>query len=95
MDERNERAALIAMICGLVSIFIFPILFGTLGIVLGYTVMSRIDDKESHAYSTARIGLIAGVVGLALWVVTLASMGFLGIDQGVLAGNPGETPSAF
>lgn len=94
MKENIEGLAVAAMVCGLVSILVFPLLFGVVGIGLGLWVTNNLEDKESRAYSNARIGIIAGIVGLALWIITLALMGMLGIDTSALLGSP-QGPSAF
>lgn len=96
MDENVEKVSIVALVCGLISIFIFPLLFGTAGIVLGYTVMSRVEDKTSRSYANGRIGLIAGIVGIALWFITLATMGLFGLNPNSLLGGAGSSgPSAF
>jgi uncharacterized membrane protein HdeD (DUF308 family) len=86
--------SVVSLICGLISIFVFPMAFGGAAIIMGVMVMQRVDDKESREYGNARIGIIAGIVGIVLWIVTLFTMGYMGIDTGNLFG--GQTPqSAF
>jgi uncharacterized membrane protein HdeD (DUF308 family) len=95
MEKKLERLGLASLICGLVSIFIFPLAFGSAAIVMGYLVMQRIEDRESRAYGNARIGIIAGIIGIVLWIITLVAMGYLGGDMGNLFGGTPKPESAF
>lgn len=95
MEKNVDSLSVAALICGLVSIFIFPLLFGITGIGLGLWVMGNVEDKGSRAYANGRIGVIAGTVGLVLWVLTLAAMGILGFDANSLLGAGDQPHSAF
>ena len=86
----TDKISLTALVCGIVSIFMFPLLFGGLGIALGIVGMSR-NEKGSTSYDLARAGLICGIVGLALWVLTVAIMNSLGITPNSLLGELGAS----
>ena len=90
----DESLGIVSLVCGLVSIFLFPLAFGGTAIIVGYLVMGR-NESDTRAYGNARIGMIAGIVGIVLWVATLASMGMMGIDVNSLFGSAfdGGTPA--
>lgn len=95
----DESLGIVALVCGLVSIFLFPIAFGGAAIIVGLMVMGR-NDSTSRAYANARIGLIAGIIGIVLWIVTLVSLNMIGFDansliNGSLGGDASNSQPAF
>lgn len=100
MDERNDnidKLAVAALVCGLTSIFIFPLAFGSAGIIFGLIVQDRLgkDARDSREYQNARLGIIFGIIGLVFWVVTLFAMNYLGFDANSLLGGTQQAQSAF
>ena len=99
MDENNtnssnEKLALAAFICGLISIFIFPLAFGSAGIIFGIMAQDRVE-KDSRAYQNARLGIIFGIIGIAFWIITLLAFNYLNADMTSLLGGSAQQPSAF
>jgi uncharacterized membrane protein HdeD (DUF308 family) len=92
--DKTERLALVGFICGLVSIFILPLAFGSAAIVFGIITTGR-AEKDSRAYTYARTGIVLGIVGLVLWVVALFTMSYLSIDLNGMLGISSPEPSAF
>ncbi|MDO4532556.1 MAG: DUF4190 domain-containing protein [Coriobacteriia bacterium] len=92
-NTSSEKLALAALICGITSIFIFPLAFGSAGIIFGILVQDRVE-KDSRAYQNARLGILFGIIGLALWVFTLATMNYLNVDLNSFFGTP-QKPPAF
>ena len=93
-NDRNEKLGLVAMICGIVSIFIFPLAFGAAAIIFGINVTGR-EEEGTRAYQNARLGIILGIVGLALWIISLIMFNYLSIDLTSMMGGSGSQPSAF
>lgn len=90
--QRNESVALASFICGIVSLFIFPLAFGGAAIIFGLLVQGRLDE-DSRALQNARLGIIFGIVGLVLWIASMAAMGLIGVDAGSFFGAPQEQPA--
>lgn len=93
-DNRNEKLGLVAMICGIVSIFIFPLAFGAAAIIFGVNVTGR-EEKGTRAYQNAQLGIILGIVGLVLWLVSLVMFNYLNLDINSLFGGSAPQQSAF
>ena len=55
-----------AMICGIISIFLFAIIMGPLGIILGAVAKSK--GNTSAAPTT---GIVCGVIGVVGWVLLM------------------------
>lgn len=92
-NANNEKLALASLICGLVSIFIFPLAFGSAGIIFGIMVQDRVE-KDSRAYQNARFGIIFGIIGLVFWVISLVMMNYVGFDANSFLGQS-QPQSAF
>ena len=93
-DNNDDKLATAALVCGLVSIFIFPLAFGAAAIIFGLIVQDRVEDQEVKAYQTARLGIIFGVIGIVFWIVSLFALNYIGIDMNSLMGTQ-EPQSAF
>ena len=93
-NTSSEKLAVAALVCGITSIFIFPLAFGSAGIIFGILVQDRVE-KDSRAYQNARLGIVFGIIGLSLWVFTLLTMNYLNIDVNSLFGGSPQEPLAF
>ena len=63
MNNNNNNAnSTASLICGLVSIFVLPFIFGIASIILGIIGISKEEEKKSSAVS----GIILGIIGV-LW----------------------------
>ena len=62
MDNNNSSSSTASLICGLVSIFILPFIFGIASIILGIIGISKQEEKKSSAVA----GIILGIIGV-LW----------------------------
>lgn len=93
-SRNNERLALAAFVCGIVSIFIFPLAFGSAGIIFGIMAQDRVE-RDTRAYQYARMGILLGIVGLALWVLALFMANYLSFDMNSFFGGTAPQPSAF
>ena len=93
-NSNNEKLAIAALVCGITSIFIFPLAFGSAGIIFGIMVQDRVE-QDSRAYQNARLGIVLGIIGIALWVGTLAMMNFTGLDVNAFLGGQAPQQSAF
>ena len=94
MEVNIDRLANVSLVCGIVSIFIFPMAFGGAAIIMGILVMERVETKDCRAYSNARLGIIFGIIGLALWLLMLAALNFAGFDMNSLVNLSGESTQA-
>ena len=74
-DENRvgNGAATASMVCGIIGLFIFGVVLGTLAIILGCIAIGQIDKEpekyKSNAKCQANAGLTLGLVGLILWVI--------------------------
>ncbi len=57
MYNGNNNLGLASLICGIVSIFIFPFIFGIVGVILGIVGISKQEDKKVYSI----IGIILGI----------------------------------
>ena len=101
MDENGnkitgneDKLALASLVCGITSIFIFPLAFGTAAIIFGLITQDRVE-RDSREWQNARLGIIFGIIGLVLWVVALAAYNYIGFDMNSLGGGTSQQPSAF
>ncbi|KAL3917580.1 MAG: hypothetical protein SGILL_004645 [Bacillariaceae sp.] len=67
-----------SMVCGIVGLFVFGVILGTVAVVMGSVAMSKIG-KEPERYRKSEkckaiAGLVCGIVGLVLWAVFLSLM---------------------
>ena len=92
-NSSNSKLALASFICGLISIFIFPLAFGGAAIIFGIMVKDRVE-RDSRDYQNARLGIVFGIIGIVFWVITLMTMNYLNFDLNSLMGN-GQPQSAI
>ncbi len=59
MDNKFSTASLV---CGIISFFIFPFIFGVVSIILGIIAFAKKENKKLFAI----IGILLGVVGI-IW----------------------------
>lgn len=94
-DSNNDgKLSIAALVCGIVSIFIFPLAFGAAAIIFGVVVQGRVE-KDSREYQYARLGIVLGIVGLVFWVISLAALNYLGFNANSLFGGTVEPQPAF
>lgn len=61
-NGNNNTCSIASLVCGIVSVFILPFIFGIIGVVLGIIGISKQEEKKACAV----IGIILGIVGV-LW----------------------------
>ena len=93
-NSNNEKLGVAALVCGVVSIFIFPLAFGGAAIVFGIMVQDR-AEKDTRAYQNARLGIVFGIIGIVFWLVSLATMNLIGFDLNSMLGLSPQEQSAF
>lgn len=62
--------AIASLVLGIVSFFLFPIITGTLGIILGV-----VAKNKGCSSGLATGGIACGIIGLALWLIMLVFVG--------------------
>ncbi len=71
-DKPAKPMAIAALVLGIVSLFLFPLATGTLGIVFGAIALKRIKANPSQeGRGMALAGLVCGIVGIALWLLLI------------------------
>lgn len=58
-NENNNGCSRGSLICSIVSFFIFPFIFGIIGVVLGIIGISNQEDKQGLAIAGIIIGIIS------------------------------------
>ena len=58
--------SILAIICGVVAILIFPIIFGPIGIILGVVARSRREPLWKVAIGVAVAGMVLGFILAAI-----------------------------
>lgn len=61
-NGNNSSSSIASLICGIVSFFILPFIFGIASIILGIIGISKHEEKTSYSV----IGIIFGIIGV-LW----------------------------
>ena len=73
--KKGNCMATAAMVCGIVGLFFFGVILGTLAVILGCVAKGQIDKEpgkyKSNAACQANTGLILGIVGLAIWAIII------------------------
>lgn len=70
MNNNNSSMSIASLICGIVSIFILPFIFGLASIILGIVGVSKQEEKKNCAIA----GIIIGIISI-LW--SFISVGIL------------------
>lgn len=60
--NNNNSSSIASLVCGIVSFFVLPFIFGIASIILGIIGISKQEEKKSCAVG----GIILGIVGV-LW----------------------------
>lgn len=66
MNNENNSMSIASLICGIVSFFILPFIFGIASIILGIIAISKGEEKKTYAV----IGIILGIIGV-VWAFYL------------------------
>ena len=61
--------AITSLVLGIVSFLCLPIITGTLAIIFGAIALAKNHDGKGMA----KAGLICGIIGVAAWIIMLAS----------------------
>ena len=62
--EAKSSFSIASAVCGLVSIFVFPYIFGIAAIILGIVGISRQEKNKNSASA----GIIVGIIGI-IWAL--------------------------
>ena len=69
-QQRGKGLAIAAMVCGIVSFFCFGVILGILAVIFGGVAKSK-----GYKGGMATAGIVLGIIGLALYVLTLILWG--------------------
>lgn len=58
-DGNNNATSIASLICGIVSFFILPFIFGLVGVILGIIGISRQEEKKGCAIAGIILGIIS------------------------------------
>lgn len=61
-NGNNSSSSIASLVCGIVSFFILPFIFGIISVILGIIGVSRQEEKKNCAIA----GIILGIIGV-LW----------------------------
>ena len=67
--QPGKGMAVASLILGIISFFLFPVVTGTLGIILGGVAKSK-----GYRGGMATAGLVCGAIGLALWLLMIIAL---------------------
>lgn len=57
-NNENNATSIGSLICGIVSFFIIPRIFGLIAVILGIIGISKSEDKKTYAI----VGIILGII---------------------------------
>ena len=63
-DSQKSSYGKTSLICGIISLFIFPVIFGLIVIVLGITGMSKPKENDATTDTSAIIGIVLAVCSI-------------------------------
>lgn len=66
--------AIAGMVCGIVSLLMFTLVTGTLGIVFGV-----VAKNKGNSSGMATAGIVCGAIGLGLWLIMMIACGSAGL----------------
>ena len=61
-NYNNNSSSIVSLVCGLISLFVLPFIFGIISIIFGIVGLSKQEEKKVYSI----IGIILGVIGI-LW----------------------------
>lgn len=63
--------AIASMVCGIVGLFFFGIVLGSIAVILGFVAKNEIASKpeELQGVCQANAGIICGIIAIAVWIV--------------------------
>ena len=74
-DKPVQGLAITALVTGIVSLFIFPFIFGVVAVVTGAIAYSRArKNSTSEGTGLALAGLIMGIIGLVGGLILFATL---------------------
>lgn len=59
---QGNTLSIIGIVCGVVAVLILPIVFGPIGLVLGFVARSRGESLATVAIAVAAVGMVLGFV---------------------------------
>lgn len=70
---RNSGKATASLICGILGLIVFPLIFSVLAIALGQAAKNEISNSEGQltGEGSATAGIVLGIIGLVFWVIFL------------------------
>lgn len=63
-DSQKSSYGKSSLVCGVISLFIFPVIFGLIAIVLGITGISKPNENNSNTDTSSIIGIILAVCSI-------------------------------
>lgn len=69
MNNNNNSTSIASLVCGIVSFFILPFIFGIASVILGIIAISRQEEKKTYGV----IGIVLGIIGV-LWAFYATGM---------------------
>lgn len=66
----GKGLAIASLVLGIISLFLFPIVTGTLGIILGV-----VAKNKGCSSGLATGGIVCGIIGVAFWLIMLIFVG--------------------
>ncbi len=67
--DNNNSTSIASLVCGIVSFFILPFIFGIASVILGIIAISRQEEKKTYGV----IGIVLGIIGV-LWAFYATGM---------------------
>lgn len=64
--QNGKGFAIAGLVCGIISLFCFAFILGTLGIIFGCVAKSK-----GYKGGMATAGIVCGIIGIVLWAVML------------------------
>lgn len=59
MNNGNNTSSIASLVCGIVSLFVLPFIFGIASIILGIVAISKQEEKKNYAIIAILLGIIS------------------------------------
>ena len=73
VELKNSGFAIASMVCGIVGLFVFGVILGTLAIIFGVIALNKINERpnELKGLCQAKAGIVCGCVAIVLWIILI------------------------
>ena len=92
VPQKNNTLAIVSLVCGIASLVLCGCVAGIPAIICGYYAKKQIAEGKGGGATLAKVGMILGIISIALTVVVLIIYAIFG--AALIAGSAASSPIA-